>query len=662
MPFLLIYILKFSISLAVVFLFYQLVLRRLTFYNWNRIYLLGYSLISFFVPFIDISGTLHQNKLADNEMINWMPVFRINDSDTVTETGLTLWSIISLLLVIGICIMSLRLILQLFSIKRMMNKGIIISDDGLRLYQVNEDIIPFSFGNAVFINKNLHSEEEMEEIIRHEIVHVKQKHSIDIICSELLCIINWFNPFAWLIRRAIRQNLEFIADNKVLDNGIDRKQYQYLLLKVIGNNHFSIAPKFNFSSLKKRIAMMNKLKSAKINLLRFLFVLPLFAVILLSFRKQLGDTTDLRSSREKYKEAVRTDTVPEVTSPNAKGYIINVKDKNGECELVIKDKRGKEVKRMLLTEWNNDADKYEGLYGIIPPPPPPVPPAPPTPPAKVNLPENVQRISVNNEVATVWLKNGEKELYDMKDNNARQVFETKYGKIPPPHPPVPAVQPIPPVAPVVAGSNGLSKVADTYEITDKKAVLHLKSGKTEEYDLTDKKEKYEFEKKYGKIINVNTNINAVIAPVTVVSTHTSPNVVAAPATVAASPVAYITGSGKTVIAPMGPKSGQEPVIVDDYGYTITGNEDILLTITKKTSRNQLSLFIREMKEKGIDLVFDEIEYDTNGNLIKLTGSMKSKDGRSNFVATDFSKLVLAMIRKGEQVYFKVSMKDDKEVI
>ena len=164
----------------------------------------------------------------------------------------------------------------------------------------------------------------MQEIIQHEIVHVKQKHSIDIIWSEILCLFNWFNPFAWLIRKAIRQNLEFIADNKVLDNGVDRKQYQYLLLKVIGSNRFSIAQKFNFSSLKKRIAMMNKLKSTKINLLRFLFVLPLIAVILVSFRNKIGDTMKKNSNDDINVPQAMTDTIPLAKVFTDKNYFIYV--------------------------------------------------------------------------------------------------------------------------------------------------------------------------------------------------------------------------------------------------------------------------------------------------------------------------------------------------
>ncbi len=375
MPFLFIYILKLSVSLAVVFLFYHFVLRKLTFYNWNRWYLLGYTLLSFVIPFINITPALRQNELTESNMVQWIPLLY---NKHATDSSFTIGNILSLLMITGILIMLIRLLLQFFSFRRLMKKATFISDQGIRLYQVDESIIPFSFGNAVFINRHLHTVEELEEILRHEFVHVKQLHSTDVILGEILCLLNWYNPFAWMLRKSIRQNLEFIADNKVIENGFNKKQYQYLLLKVIGNNQFSIAPKFNFSSLKKRIAMMNKNKSTKLHLLRFLFLLPVLAFILVSFRKEIGDTlTGKQKQLQLLLVTDATDTIPETTKPNNKGYIINVKDKKGECLLVIKDKTGKEVKRLLLTDWNTASEKYEALYGAIPPPPPPAPPKAP---------------------------------------------------------------------------------------------------------------------------------------------------------------------------------------------------------------------------------------------------------------------------------------------
>lgn len=439
MPFFILYLLKLSVSLAVVFLFYQFVLRKLTFYNWNRWYLLGYTLLSFIIPFIDITPALQQNELNNTSMIQWVPVLYKQSSG---GTAFSFWNILSLVVIAGMLVMLTRLLLQLSSFRRMKKKARLISGDALNLYQVDESIIPFSFGNAVFFNINLHTTEELEKIIRHEFVHVKQRHSIDILFSEMLCLFNWYNPFAWMIRNAIRQNLEFVADNQVLENGINKKQYQYLLLKVIGNNQFSIAQKFNFSSLKKRIAMMNKNKSAKMHLLRFLFLLPVLAVILVSFRKEISDSLTGKQKKLPPIPAAIIDTVPEVTKPNSKGYIINVKDKKGECLLVIKDKTGKEVKTILLTEWNKNAEKFESVYGEIPPPPPPpappVPPAPPAPTAPkapVKLPTHVSTVNINNHLATVILKDGTKEEYDLSVPEQKKEFEKKYGKLPVPPPP-----------------------------------------------------------------------------------------------------------------------------------------------------------------------------------------------------------------------------------
>ncbi|HKO80524.1 MAG TPA: M56 family metallopeptidase, partial [Chitinophagaceae bacterium] len=437
MPLVVIYLFKLSVSLAVMYLFYQLLLRRLTFYSHNRWYLVGYSLLCFFIPFINISSTLEKSETASYDILKLIPTvenFAAGVSSAATPvSGLTIWDWLIIVLLTGTIIMLARLIIQFISFKKIKQKARLIADESVKFYQVNKNIIPFSFGNSIFINQELHTEAELKEIIRHEFVHVKQRHTIDIIWAEVLCILNWYNPFAWLIRKSIRQNLEFIADNRVLANGMDKKQYQYLLLKVIGNNHFRVANQFNFSSLKKRIVMMNKMGSAKVHLIRFLFVLPLMAVLLLAFRggsdnpehvQGLGRDEFLQKNRDiknvgwvydnifnnkvvqihlikknggsevyyvhdkssmgefdkKYgidynillpgpvpaeNGSVIVDTTPGISKANSKGYFIDIKDNKGNCVVVIKDKNDKEVKKILLTEWNKKEKYYEDLYGEI---------------------------------------------------------------------------------------------------------------------------------------------------------------------------------------------------------------------------------------------------------------------------------------------------------
>jgi beta-lactamase regulating signal transducer with metallopeptidase domain len=438
------YLVKLSISLSIVWLFYQFVLRRLTFYNSNRWYLLGYSLLSFLIPFIDISPVLEKSKVADNDIVQFIPVIQqyttaLEDAShcpvPVWSTNYDKWDWIAFAIMTGAAILLLRFIIRFVSFLRIQRNAELIYNARVKLYQVNENIIPFSFGNAVFINSRLHSEAELQEIIRHEFVHVKQQHTVDIIWGEILCILNWYNPFAWLLKNSIRQNLEFVADNKALENGIDRKQYQYLLLKVIGNNHFSIAQKFNFSSLKKRIAMMNRLKTARIHLLRFLFVLPLLAVILISFRQEKQDSTQPPEKNNK-SFFLSNDTIP--GELNEKGYIIDVIGRNSSAIIVVKDKSGKTVERIAYAKWKGNEKYYEEKYGELPPPPlPPLPPDPPTPPQPMELPDNVKKIEVNNKKVTVTLKNGAVEKYDLHKPDEKAAFEKKYGEIIPPPPPTP---------------------------------------------------------------------------------------------------------------------------------------------------------------------------------------------------------------------------------
>ena len=290
------YLIKFSISLAVLYVFYRAVLRPLTFYQWNRFYLLCYSLLSFVIPFIDISSyVLHS---SNQQLVNIIPaVTSYSFTKTVQLAVEVSWiqrlSTTDWLLIAfgtGALVMLVKIFVQYIALRNIRRGAVLLNENSdVRLYETIAAVSPFSFGNAIYFNRSLHTEEELQRIIQHEFVHVKQKHTIDLLLGELLCVVNWYNPFAWLIRYSIRQNLEFIADNNVVANGLDKKEYQYLLLKVVGIPQYSIANNFNFSNLKKRIAMMNKMKSAKLHLTKFLFVLPLLVLLLLAFRNKIHE-------------------------------------------------------------------------------------------------------------------------------------------------------------------------------------------------------------------------------------------------------------------------------------------------------------------------------------------------------------------------------------
>lgn len=293
MPVIPLFLFKLSISLSIVWIFYQLLLRRLTFYQLNRWYLLGYTVLAFFIPLINIGPMLADVPSGVPMMVEFIPAIGHVQANAVSLVApravFSGWNGLLLLLLLGMLLLLIRSAVRWFSLLRLRRQARRVEGTELKIYQVDAPIIPFSFGNAIYINQRLHTEKEWSDIILHEYIHIRQRHTVDMLLTELVCILNWYNPFSWLIRYSVRQNLEFIADQQVLDNGVDRKGYQYHLLKVVGEPRYRLANSFNFSSLKKRIVMMNKMRSARVHLLKLLFLVPLVAILLLAFRDRYTD-------------------------------------------------------------------------------------------------------------------------------------------------------------------------------------------------------------------------------------------------------------------------------------------------------------------------------------------------------------------------------------
>ena len=184
------------------------------------------------------------------------------------------WGIVALLMI--------RLIMQLAGIIRLTCRCRKIQIGNTSIHLLPKADGPFSFFHWIFIHPSSHTEEEFNEILTHEQTHARQWHSIDVIISELVCIFCWCNPFAWLMKREIRTNLEYMADARVLENGYDSKTYQYHLL---GLSHqkaaVTIYNSFNVLPLKKRIKMMNKKRTKEIGRTKYLMFLPLAALLMI---------------------------------------------------------------------------------------------------------------------------------------------------------------------------------------------------------------------------------------------------------------------------------------------------------------------------------------------------------------------------------------------
>ena len=278
------YIIKVTSILALVWLFYSIVLKRHTFYTANRWYFLTGIGAAFLLPCLSLPSFAAVNPiiqqaalpLGEWDLIYWLPADSQPAFILLSATGLVLW-----IIGIGGLIFLLHFCVKLVSFFKLKSRAQIQTIGKTKVFLLQEKVNPFSFLGHIFLNPEMHSETEMAKIIAHEISHIKQSHTIDLILTEVLVIVSWFNPFVWLLRKAMRQNLEYLADRYVLKSGFDMLQYQYILVRtsINGNPGLSIAHNFTFSNLKKRIIMMNKKPSSHMALCKYLLLLPLFAFV-----------------------------------------------------------------------------------------------------------------------------------------------------------------------------------------------------------------------------------------------------------------------------------------------------------------------------------------------------------------------------------------------
>ena len=291
---LLIYQIKVGICLIAFYLLWKLLLSRETFHRFNRVALLTVMALAFVLPWVklslDVSTPVADGMVMLKEMIV-TPAGAVQPHQ-VAQT----WSVISIanvLYFIGVVAVLVWLLHSQWSLHRMLKKGRREQmPDGITLHVVPGDQTPFSYFRHIVINEQDYRDNP-REILTHEHAHISLRHSWDVLFVELVKLFQWWNPAAWLLCRELKQVHEYEADMSVLNQGVDAKQYQLLLIrKSVGDQLFSMANNFNYQSLKKRISMMTKNKSSQWNTLRALVVVPVIALALLAFANPKTETAD----------------------------------------------------------------------------------------------------------------------------------------------------------------------------------------------------------------------------------------------------------------------------------------------------------------------------------------------------------------------------------
>ena len=283
------FLLQASAGIILFYMVYWLFLRNETFYRANRWFLLFALFAAVLLPLFPLHYSVLVEQGENTNIFQALSDTFKNIQPVQPEiadiTNNFSWmNIILTIYITGAAIFLIRLIIQTIILFHLMVKYHIKSLDGIRIVENEKYGLPFSFFNIVFINPKFHTQDNLPEILAHEKVHIREFHWFDLLFTELLTVIFWFNPFIWFFEHAIKQNHEYLADQGVLAQGHSVARYQALLInQLMGMQIIGITNNLNFALNTNRFKMMTKMKTSASRRVKFAWALPTFALLLFAF-------------------------------------------------------------------------------------------------------------------------------------------------------------------------------------------------------------------------------------------------------------------------------------------------------------------------------------------------------------------------------------------
>lgn len=309
-----VYILKSSVCLALLYLFYSILLSKETFHRYNRAALLCLIPLSFLLPLCQLPLLATESEeitLPAIAMLDTLPTTVY----TTVETESRIPTAIIVLLILyfaGILFFALRYAYTIMKLLRLIRSGRKVRDDeGRSLVILSQSIAPFSwFGKIVLSEADYR--ENRQEILLHESAHIRKRHSFDLLAADLCIGVQWFNPAAWLLKRELQTVHEYEADDEVLAQGINARQYQLLLIKrAAGSKFYCVTNHFNHNKLNKRITMMLKKKSTRKATWKYLYMIPVALCTVTVFaRPEVSERLDKIASTDLTAMLDQDDTQP----------------------------------------------------------------------------------------------------------------------------------------------------------------------------------------------------------------------------------------------------------------------------------------------------------------------------------------------------------------
>jgi len=360
------YILE-SIAFQLLFLIvYDLFLKKETFFQWNRVYLIGTYVLSLVLPWVKIEAL----KTKVSETTFSYPEFLWNRND-LEVSGLSgtndLVSWFTIVLIAGMAIAAFIFVFKLYQLKKLKDKGTIQHLNDFTQIVIRNSEIAFSFFKSVFLGDKV-LDKDYESIVAHELVHIRQGHSYDLVFFELLRIINWFNPLVYVYQNRISELHEFIADAQVSKTH-KKEQYQLLLSQVFQTENISfINPFFKSSLIKKRIVMLQKSKSKRVFQLKYVVLVPLILGMLFYTSCESEVKTDEVESSSLKMSAVNEfllevgdlDNLSEEEKKEQTNFFNEVDTYKKVGLFTIKDTKGKEIQIKTNAEGIESVNVVKG--------------------------------------------------------------------------------------------------------------------------------------------------------------------------------------------------------------------------------------------------------------------------------------------------------------
>lgn len=344
------YLLESGISLSLFALVYFLFLRRETYFNINRWFLLVSIGFSALLPLLHIPFYTPQATVLAEVTVT--PYVNLLSTVTIYGVGFTqgterfilTYSLLGYVYFIGVVFFATKLFIQIFQIIRLISRNQVVPEGKIKMVILDREISPFSFLNYIFVSKNLQNTKGWEKMLEHEQQHIQQGHTFDVLTLEFVAIIQWFNPFYWLFRRALRENHEFLADQAVISKGTAPSWYKQILVNQYVGDQIILANNFNYSLIKTRIKMMSKIKSRKIASFKVLFGFVLAASLVAVFACE-------------QKESIKTE---EITTVNSLTIIAD-----GHALQINGDAAGIDKLKSIITESNDYKLETDSATGQI---------------------------------------------------------------------------------------------------------------------------------------------------------------------------------------------------------------------------------------------------------------------------------------------------------